>query len=68
MKTSLCNHIKGTVKEIVRGNAMCEVDIDTPAGALSAVITTRSLEEMDLRVGDQVTAAMKATSVFFEKS
>jgi molybdopterin-binding protein len=68
MKTSVRNHLKGTVKEIIRGNAMCEIDIDTAAGIVSAVITTRSCNEMDLKVGDQVTAAIKATNVFVEKN
>ena len=66
MKTSVRNRVKGVVKEILRGQVMCEVDIDTPAGIISAVITTRSLDELGLAVGDPVFAGVKATNVFLE--
>ena len=67
MKSSVRNHLQGTVREIIAGSAMCEVDIDTPAGIVSAVITMRSVQELGLKVGDTVTASMKSTNVFVEK-
>jgi len=67
MGTSLRNHVKGKVKEIVPGPAVCEVEIETSAGILSSVITARSLQELGLKVGDEVRAVVKSTEVGIEK-
>ena len=67
MPTSLRNHVKGRVKEIVSGPAVCEVEIETSAGTLSSVITTRSAQELGLKVGDEVKAVIKSTEVGIEK-
>jgi molybdopterin-binding protein len=67
MTTSLRNHVKGKVKEIVEGPAVSEVEIETSAGTLSSVITTRSLKQLALKVGDEVSAVVKSTEVGIEK-
>ncbi len=67
MKSTVRNCLEGEVVEIVSGGAMSEVEVKTAAGLVSAVITTRSLKESGLKVGDKVNARMKATSVFLEK-
>ena len=67
MPTSLRNHVKGRVEEIVSGPAVCEVEIETSAGTLSSVITTRSVQELSLKVGDEVKAVIKSTEVGIEK-
>lgn len=67
MATSLRNHVKGKIKEIISGPAVCEVEIESPAGTLSSVITTRSLKELGLKVGDEVRAVIKSTEVGIEK-
>jgi molybdopterin-binding protein len=67
MKTSVRNRLEGRVTAIVRGSAVSEIEIETAAGLVSAVITSRSLEDTGLKVGDEVAAAFKATSVFVER-
>lgn len=67
MKSSIRNKIEGKVVNIIRGQAMSEVDIKTRAGIISAAITTRSVDEMELKKGDKVFAGIKATAVFVEK-
>lgn len=67
METSLRNHVKGKVVEIVLGPAVCEVEIETSAGTLSSVITTRSVQHLGLKVGDEVKAVIKSTEVGIEK-
>jgi molybdopterin-binding protein len=67
MKSSVRNRLEGKVTAIVRGSAMSEIEIETVAGLVSAVITSRSLDEVGLKVGDKVAAAFKATSVFVDK-
>ena len=67
LKTTVRNRLEGEVIDIVRGGAVTEVDVKTAAGIVSSVITTRSLEETGLKVGDRVIAGFKSTMVFLEK-
>jgi molybdopterin-binding protein len=63
MEQSIRNELPGTVKGIVSDKVLSEVVIETSAGEVAAVITTRSLERMGLKVGDPVFALIKATNV-----
>jgi molybdopterin-binding protein len=55
------NQFRGQVKEIVRGDVVSEVDVETPWGIVTSVITTRSLDALDLRPGVDVVALVKST-------
>ncbi len=66
-QSSIRNQLQGTVAEIIRGTVVSEVVIDTPAGTISAVVTTRSVEELRLEAGDPVHALIKATNVSVER-
>ena len=57
------NQFKGRIKEIVRGDVVSEVDVDTPAGIVTSVITTRSVDELGLKPGVEVVALVKSTEV-----
>ena len=57
------NQLPGVVKNIVSDKVMSEVIIETSLGEIYSVITTRSVEEMNLKLGDKVYALIKATSV-----
>ncbi|MBV9488574.1 MAG: TOBE domain-containing protein [Verrucomicrobia bacterium] len=63
MEQSIRNELPGTVKGIVSDKVLSEVVIETAAGEVAAVITTRSLERMRLKVGDPVFALIKATNI-----
>jgi molybdopterin-binding protein len=63
MEQSIRNEIPGTVKEIISDKVLSEVIVRTEIGELAAVITTRSVKEMGLKVGDKVAALVKATNV-----
>ena len=64
---SLRNRLKGTVREIVSDKVVSEVIIETAAGTISAVITTRSVQELQLKIGDPIDAIIKATNVSVER-
>lgn len=64
---SVRNKLKGTIKEIIMGDVVSEVDIETAAGVVTAVITTRSVKELGLKVGSEVAAMIKATEVSVAK-
>jgi molybdopterin-binding protein len=57
------NQFRGRVKEIIRGSVMSEVDVETPLGIVTSVITTRSVDELNLQIGSEVVALVKATEV-----
>jgi sulfonate transport system ATP-binding protein len=57
------NQFRGKVSEIIRGPVVSEVDVDTPFGVVTSVITTRSIDELNLKVGSEVVALVKSTEV-----
>jgi molybdate transport system regulatory protein len=63
MEQSIRNEIPGTVKEIISDKVLSEIIVETAVGDVAAIITTRSVNDMKLKVGDQVAALVKATNV-----
>ena len=61
------NPFKGKVKEIIRGDVVSEVDVETPWGIVTSVITTRSVNDLGLAVGSEVVALVKSTEVSIAK-
>lgn len=61
------NQFRGTIKEIITGSVVSEVDVETAHGIVTAVITTRSINDLDLRVGSEVVALVKSTEVSIAK-
>ena len=57
------NQIKGIVKHIQVGDVVSEIELDTPAGVVTSVITTSSLRHLGLQVGYEAIAVVKATEV-----
>jgi molybdopterin-binding protein len=46
---------------------LSEVDVQTPWGVVTSVITTRSVDELPLKPGSDVVALVKATEVSLAK-
>ncbi|HSV57794.1 MAG TPA: TOBE domain-containing protein [Variovorax sp.] len=61
------NQFKGRVREIIRGDVVSEVDVETPWGVVTSVVTTRSIDELQLRIGSEVVALVKSTEVSIAK-
>lgn len=61
------NQFKGRIKAVNFGDVVSEVDIETPSGVVTAVITTRSINELGLHVGSKALALFKATEVALAK-
>ncbi|KAI5912582.1 MAG: TOBE domain-containing protein [Proteobacteria bacterium] len=57
------NQFRGKVKEIIRGDVVSEVDVQTSSGIVTSVITTRSVDELGLKPGSDVVALVKSTEV-----
>ena len=64
MKISARNILRGTIHSIVKGPVNTEVTIMLPGGdSIVSVITKTSAESLDLKVGKEVYAVIKATNV-----
>ncbi|MBK8161595.1 MAG: TOBE domain-containing protein [Gammaproteobacteria bacterium] len=61
------NQFRGRVVRIIRGPVVSEVQLETPAGTISSVVTSSSLEELGLREGHEAMAVFKATEVLLAK-
>jgi len=66
MSISIRNRLPGTIEKIVLDKVVSEVVIRTEARIVTSIITTGSVERMNLKEGDNVFAVMKATSVSVE--
>ena len=67
MISSVRNRLPGTVEKIVSDKVVSEIIIRTSAGEVTSVITTGSVQRMNLKEGDHVFAVIKATEVSVEK-
>jgi molybdate transport system regulatory protein len=64
MKAGARNQIRGKVTAIKTGAVMAHVKFTISAGgSMASVLTTESLEELGLKVGDEVTLLVKAVNV-----
>lgn len=62
------NKISGKIISLKKDHIMTEVVIEHGDIQICGVITTSSAEALDLKVGGQVTALIKSTSVSFVSS
>jgi molybdate transport system regulatory protein len=68
MKTGARNSISGKVKSIKEGDIMSLVKLDvTVPHEMASVLTTESVKDMGLKVGDQVSLVVKAVHVLLIK-
>jgi len=61
------NQLSGKVLEINLGDILAQVTVQVGDNLVDAVITRRSVEALALKVGDQVSALVKATDVMLIK-
>ncbi|WP_312203304.1 TOBE domain-containing protein [Anaerospora hongkongensis] len=67
MKISGRNKLQATVKEVIKGTVMAKVVMDYKGDELVAAITVDSVDDLDLKPGDTVTALIKATEMMVIK-
>jgi molybdopterin-binding protein len=67
MTLSARNRLEGKITELQVGGVMAHVVIRVGDNLIESVITKRSVEEMNLKVGDTVSAVIKSTEVMLEK-
>jgi molybdopterin-binding protein len=67
MTLSARNRLEGKITELQLGGVMAHVVVRFGDNLIESVITRRSAEEMNLKVGDTVSAVIKSTEVLLEK-
>lgn len=68
MKLSARNDLKGIITDIKRGAVMAKVTIDLGNGqTIVSVVTVDSVDELELKVGDEAHAIIKSTEVLIGK-
>ncbi len=68
MELSTRNQLRGKVKSVTKGAVMAEIVVTLEGGQeLVSVITKNSVERLQLKAGDAVTALVKATEVMIGK-
>jgi len=69
MKISARNSLEGKVVEVKRGAVMCQVVVDIGNGRrVSSAIFADSVDDLGIKVGDEVWAIVKSTDVMIAKA
>ncbi len=67
MKISGRNQLKAVVKEVIKGEVMAKVVLDYKGERIVSVVTVDSIEELNIKPGDNIIALIKSTSVMLAK-
>lgn len=67
MQLSARNQLKGKIKEVTEGPVSTEVVVDVNGTSIVASITSGSAKSMNLKVGDDAYAIVKASTVMIGK-
>ncbi len=68
MQVSARNKLPGVVSDIKTDGLMAKVSVRIGDNHLVSLITAEAATEMSLKVGDEVTALIKSTSVLLAKA
>ena len=64
MKISARNRLAGTITQVKKGAVMAQITLDIGGGnQVASAIFADSAEDLDLKVGDKVSAIIKSTDV-----
>jgi len=67
MRVSARNKLPGIISDIQTDGLMAKVSVRIGDNHIVALITSESVAELELRVGDHVSALIKSTSVMLAK-
>jgi len=68
MKISARNSLKGKVESVEKGpnTATVKIIVESP-GVITAIISKESVEDLDIKIGDELSAIIKSTEVIVAK-
>jgi molybdopterin-binding protein len=67
MALSARNQLHGQVKEVELDSIMAHVVVAVGQNEIESIITRRSADQMNLKVGDSVVVVIKSTEVMIQK-
>lgn len=67
MKLSARNALSGKVVEIVKGQVVAKVKVDIGGQSVTSLVSVEAIDDLDLKIGDQVSAIIKSTEVLIAK-
>jgi molybdopterin-binding protein len=67
MAISARNQLPGRVEEILLGTVMAHITVRVGDNLVESVITRRSVDALQLKVGDEVKVLIKSTEVMLQK-
>ncbi len=67
MRISARNRLQGKVVEVTKGATTAHVRIDVGGAIVTAAITNEAVDELQLKVGDEAYAVVKASDVMVAK-
>lgn len=68
MRLSARNRLVGKVEELQVGDILAHVVVQVGEHSIESVISRRSVEEMNLKVGDTVAAVIQSADVMIQKA
>ncbi len=68
MRISARNRLVGKIEELQIGDVMAHVVVKVGEHQIESIISRRSVEEMNLQVGDTVAAVIQSTEVMLQKA
>jgi molybdopterin-binding protein len=63
MKISARNQLRGTVEKVELGVVTAKVGVRVGENLIESIITKQSVEDLNIKVGSEVTAIIKSTEV-----
>lgn len=67
MKLSARNALKGKVVDIARGQIVAKVKVDVGGQFITSLVSNEAIDDLSLKVGDEVSAIIKSTEVMLGK-
>ncbi|MEP9412473.1 MAG: TOBE domain-containing protein [Candidatus Brocadia sp.] len=61
------NMARGVVRQIIQGDVLSKIFVESQGDMLHAIITNTSLKEMNIKEGDDVMAIVKSTELILSK-
>ncbi|NUO10301.1 MAG: TOBE domain-containing protein [Candidatus Brocadia sp.] len=61
------NRARGIVRQVIQGDVLSKVFVESQGDMFHAIITNTSLREMNLQEGEEVTAIVKSTELILSK-
>jgi len=67
MKLSARNQLAGKIVEVTKGQTTAHIRVDIGGNIITSSITNEAVDDLALKIGDEVTAIIKSSDVIIGK-